>query len=93
MSLVINCVLGSTLVVAGRIMKQSSNCVNRSRWIQRSISHPGFSGRLTRVKGQIEDAIAQYQKATPLNPDPAVWPPPPASMLCREKRRGAPDSQ
>ena len=54
------------------MMKRSSNCVKLSRWIPTFDLTHWFLGQAYENKGQLAEAIAHYEKATQLNPDPAV---------------------
>jgi TolB-like protein/class 3 adenylate cyclase/Flp pilus assembly protein TadD len=72
LSLVINCILGSTLAVADRddeAMEQLRKTIEMDPTFD--LAH-WFLGQVYEDKGELTKAIAQYEKATQLNPDPAV---------------------
>jgi len=72
LSLVINCILGSTLAVADRddeAMEQLRKTIEMDPTFD--LTH-WFLGQVCENKGQLAEAITQYERATQLNPDPAV---------------------
>ena len=95
LSLVINCILGSTLAVADRddeAMEQLRKTIEMDPTFD--LTH-WFLGQVCEKKGQLAEAITQgYEKATQLNPEPSR--PGLARSGLRpgwEERRGAEDTR